>query len=498
MRPPLVSSTVAGPGTSGLADRVVSGIGWNAASQVVLQLTRVLVGVVLARLLSPHQFGLAGMALVFSGLVAAFTDLSLGAALVQRQTVTERDRSTVFWATVGLGALATLVGVAVSVPVARFFGEPQVARLLAALSVTFVVTATTIAHTALLTREMRYRTLQVCATIGAVLGGVVAVGAAAAGLGAWAIIAQAIAAAVVTSILTWIVSPWTPQRVFSVGSLRDVGGFGIKLFASRLLAYANLNVDNMLIGRFVGAGALGVYALAYNVMFTPMVRIGLPIQQVLVPAYSRLQDEPERLASAWLRSKRLSAALLAPAFLGMAVVAPDLVPVVFGAKWHRAVHVLELLCLAGVAHSLVTLNWSALQARGRAGTLLRLNLFVSAVTLAAFAIGLHWGIVGVAASFAVAKWLLVVPDTWITCRGMAVRTWEGIRSGAGILPLALTMAAAAGAFRLLLVAIGVGAAPRLVLVIAAGTVAYLALARVTKPALVDEFRRLLRRPATAV
>jgi O-antigen/teichoic acid export membrane protein len=471
-----------------LKGKVVGGIGWNLAAQVVVQTARLSVGIVLARLLSPQDFGLVGMAFVFVNLGSLFTDLSFGAALIQREDITEEDRSTVFWTTVGVGVLCTGIGVAASGAVASFYDQERVGPLFAALSAGFTLSAVAATQTALLTRELAYRSLQL-REIAAVLAGAVAgISVAVAGYGAWAIVIQSLAASACSVVLLWSLSPWRPRLIYSVASLRDVGGFGIKLFASRVLAYANTNCDNLLVGRFLGAAALGSYSLAYNVMYTPMLRIGLPFQQVVFPAYARLQADTPRLVAAWIQSKRLSAAVLAPSFLAILVVAPDLVPVAFGDKWHDVVPVLQLLCVAGVAHSLVTLNWSFLQARGEAGTLFRLNVLVTVVTLAAFAAGLHWGIVGVAAWFAAAKWALVLPDTWLTCRSASASALQSLRASSVAAPVAALAAALAYGFRLGLVEVGVGAPWRLGLVLLFGAAAYAGLVVLLVPALVRELQ----------
>jgi O-antigen/teichoic acid export membrane protein len=473
-----------------LRGRVVGGLAWNIASQVVGSGTRVIVGIVLARLLTPHEFGIAGMAIVFSNLMILFTDLSFGAALIQRPEITEMDRSTIFWVTVGVGVVCTAVGIGISGLIGAFYHQPQVASLFAVLSIGFVLNALSATQSALLARDLAYRSLQIRDMIAAVLGGAVAIIAAVAGLGAWAIVSQSLATAAAAAILIWTLSPWRPQLIFSLRSLRELGGFGAKLFASRLLNYLNLNADNLLVGRFLGGGALGNYSLAYNVMFTPMVRLGLPFQQVVFPAYSQMQTEPARLGQAWLKSKRLSAAVLAPGFLAIFVVAPDLVPVVFGAKWHTAIPVLRWLCVAGVAHSFVTLNWSVLQAQGKAGVLFGLNCLSTVVTLGAFILGLHWGIVGVAACYAVARWVLIIPDTWITVGTLPLRTVGALRVSGAAVPLACGAAAIAMVFRTALVSDQVPAAVRLGLVLIMGLWAYVGLTLFAAPGLVGEIMDL--------
>ena len=473
-----------------LKAKVAGGIAWNLLTQVIGLGSRLAVGIVLARLLTPHQFGIAGMALVFTNLLTLFTDVALGAALIQRAELSEADRSTVFWVTVGLGLTFSAIAVALSGTVAAFFGQPEVAPLFAALAASFFLNALSSVQTALATRELAYRRLQIREITAVLTGAAVGVVAAAGGLGAWAIVLQSIAISAVSAVLIWSLSPWRPKWVFSRDSLHDLGTFGAKLFGSRILGYINLNGDNLLVGRFLGSSALGIYSLAYNVMFTPMIRIGLPFQQVVFPAYSRLQSDPARLAAAWVRTKRLSVSLLAPGFVAFLVVAPDLVPVVFGAKWHGAVLVLQLLCVAGVGHAFVTLNWSVLQARGQAGVLLALNLVSTTVIFTAFAVGLNWGVAGVAGGYAIAKWLLVLPDTWVTSRALGLRPLRSLRAGGVAVPIAATAGLIAYALRLVLVNAGTSAPVRLVIVLVAGGAIYLALVWLVAPALVRELRGL--------
>ncbi len=296
---------------TGLREKVTRGLGWKLLTVTIAQLSQSFVAILLAHLLLPQDFGLAGMALAFSGIATILTDLSLGAALVQRRVLTERDRSTVFWTTAAGGVLWCLVGIGISPLVADFFREPKVAPLFAAVSVGFLFTALAQTQTALLTREMRFRSLQLRQIAATLVGAVVAVALALAGAGPWAIIAQLLCTYGISTVLLWTVSPWRPQFVFSRESFRTLGSFGVKSLLSKLLLYINLNGDNLLIGRFLGTEALGIYAVAYNVMLLPMSRVTMPIRDVFYAAFARLQHDPRRLGDAWLRVNRLASALRA-------------------------------------------------------------------------------------------------------------------------------------------------------------------------------------------
>jgi O-antigen/teichoic acid export membrane protein len=449
--------------------------------------------VILARLLTPDDFGVAAMALVATTIVSLFADPALAVTLIQRPTITERDRSTVFWVTFAVGGLATVVGVAISPLVANFFGEPQVTALFAATSLTFTVVALGATQRALLARKLDFRGLQLREIGSALIGFVAAIALAVGGFGPWAVVGNTIVAAVASTVLLWFLTPWRPHFMFSRQSFRELGSFGGQLFLARMFTWANTNADNLLVGRFLGPAALGFYALAYNVMFLPMTRLAVPLQAVLSPAYSRMQHDVERLEAAWLKSYRIIVGLLAPGFFGIMVVAPDLIPVAFGSKWEEAVHPLQLLCLAGAAHAVVTLDWAILQARGKGGTLLRLYGFVAIVSVASFVIGLQFGIVGVAAAYAIAKWLLFLPDTWITTRGVSFRFWPAVRASAGPLPLALAAAAVSFLLREALVAADVIPFARLLLVGGVMLLVYVGLVLAVAPETVGEARRALRR-----
>lgn len=474
-----------------LGQRVVGGLRWKLLSQVIGQLSRTAVGIILARLLTPADFGLAAMALVFTGLTTIFTDLSLGAALVQRPRLTEEDRSTVFWTSLSAGLVVSIVWVALSPLVAHFFSSPAVEPLFAATAASALLYGFAGTQIALLIRDLNFRSLELREIGATVVGGVGAIALALAGAGAWAIVGQNLLVAAASAVLVWRLSSWRPRWTYSRESLRTLGSFGVKTLGARLLSYANLNADNVLVGRFLGSISLGVYSIAYNVMFLPATRIADPIQQVLFPAFARLQHDHEALRRSWIRGMQLVAAVNAPAFLGMVVVAPDFVPVVLGEKWLPAVPVLQLLCLAGVAQSVQTLNWSVLQAVGDSGRLLRFMSFSTLITVGAFVIGLRWGVVGVAGLYAVARAVVGVAYAWTTSRRVGLPLLDYARGVARVARLALPMAVLTYGLRLELVALGVPAGLRLVVVTVVGSAAYLLLVRWRAPDLLEQISRML-------
>jgi len=491
---------VAGGSGSSLRGRVLNGVAWKAFSQIFGQLFGTIVAIVLARLLVPSDYGLAAMVVVFAAVVPVFADLALGAALVQRKHLDEADRSTVFWTSLGVGALFTVLGVAASWPIAAFYGEPEVQPLFAALSLTFVVTALYSTQKALLTRDMDFRRLELMLLAANIAAGVAGIALAAGGYGAWAIIAQQLVAAVASAGLLFVLSPWRPSLTFSVASLRGMAGFSANVFGTRLLFYVNRNADNLLIGKVLGPTALGAYALAYNLMLVPSSRLTWPITEVLFPAFSTIQEDAARVARAWFRVTRLIASITVPAMLGLIVVAPEFVAVVLGDRWLEAVPLIRLLAWVGLLQSLQGLNSSILLARDRTGTLLWYAVVVAVATVVSFVLGVHWGVVGVAVAYAVASTLVEPYYAWLTARvlDVSIRDFGAALSGVAQAAAAMTVVVLAG--RSLLIEQGVSEAARLGVLVLLGIAVYVPLCAWRAPEVLAELRDLRRRgePAPVV
>jgi O-antigen/teichoic acid export membrane protein len=470
--------------------RVLGGLAWGAASQIILQISRIVVAVILARLLAPHDYGVAAMVLVFSSLVLVFSDLGLGAALVQRKTLTEADRSTAWWTSVAAGIAFTAVGAALAGPIAGFYGEPDVQSLCVVYSLVFMITSLGSTQEALIVREMRFRQLELRTMSATVVGAVVGITVALKGLGSWAIIAQQLTEAAVSSILLWFASPWRPHLRYSRASLRELWGFSGWLVGHRLLFYVHRNADNILIGRFIGAAALGAYTVAYNIMLVPFSRIAGPIQRVLWPAFAQIQDDPERIAANWIRVTRILAAIAMPALAGLVVVAPDFVHVVLGDRWASAVPLVQALAWVGMLQAVQVLNVDILQARGRTSLVFRYTVFFCLAHTCAFVIGLHWGVVGVAVAYAISSTFVEPVLSWLTARELGISPWPMARALAGVAQATALMAAGVLLARGLMVHLETPPALRLAACIAVGALFYLAAAAWRVPELRVELRGL--------
>jgi O-antigen/teichoic acid export membrane protein len=401
----------------------------------------------------------------------------------------------VFWTGLAGGILFSAIGVALSPFVARFYDEPKVQPLFAALSLSFVAASVGTTHRAILARELDFKRLELRMMIGTVVGAAAGIAVALRGGGAWAIITQQLTVTIVSTVLLWIMSSWRPRFVFSPWVLRDIAGMSGNVFGQRLLYYIQQNADNLLIGRFLGPTALGAYAVAYNIMLVPFSQIAVPVQEVMFPALVRLSD-PEEIVRLWLRATRLIGAVAIPALVGLIVVAPEFVHVVLGNRWSAAVPVVQILAGVGLLQALQSVNTSVLLALDKTHILFRYTIGFTASHLIAFSIGLHWGIVGVAAAYAISNALVEPIFLVLTARAAGTGPRRFVSSLRNPVEASLVMVAALLAARPFVLELD-SAALELVLLLVIGAAAYLAAIVLRAPDLVDELRRLRRRRSSA-
>ena len=454
--------------------------------------------VILAHLLAPNDFGLAGMVLVFSGLIQLLADVGFSASLIQLPALSEEDRSTAFWTSLAVATALFLVAFAVAPAVAAFYHEPRLRWMFVAVATGFVTAALSSTQASLFWRRMEFRALELRGMFATVAAAAVGIGTAAAGLGAWSLILQAVAAGVISAAAIWLLSPWRPHFVFSVAALRRMAGFSANVFCARFLNYGDRNADNLLVGRFLGSGALGIYSIGYSVIVIPFERLVDPIRNVITPALASLQNDLPGMRALWLRGVRVMASIFFPVMAGVIIVCPDFVETVLGSRWTSAIPVIQILAWVALIQSVSFLSPPIYQSRNRSGLLLRLTVLAFALDLSSFIVGLHWGVVGVAGAYALANTLVITPlNVIVVTRLLMCRPRVLVMDLRGVIEATLVMSAATYLVRRLLEIDGFGPAPRLVLSIATGMIVYALMCRWREPAIFRELRlRRLRGPRT--
>ena len=366
--------------------------------------------VALARLLTPADFGLVAMVTAITGLGQAFADLGLSEATIQRPEIDHDQVSKLFWVNVSIGLLLTLITAALSPVLAWFYHEPRLINITLLVSLTFLIGGLRVQHDALLRRQMRFAALAARDVIAYVVAVPVAIVLAMRGAGYWSIIALPLALNTVQMSLSWVLVRWIPglpRRSTKVGSLIAFGG---NVAASYFLISTTRSADSIMIGRYWGAGPLGLYSRAMNLLLLPVRQLGTPARAVAVPAFSRVQADPERLARFYLRTANLIMWITAPIFGFLFVAATPVIVLALGAKWREAAPVFQLLAIFALGQLLYESTIWLLVSRGQTKQLLKLSLFTCPITVASYAIGLPFGIKGVALSSAL---VLFVIFPWV-------------------------------------------------------------------------------------
>jgi len=420
--------------TDNLSAKTVSGATWSAVARAGQQGVSLLSTAILARLLPPSAYGLLGMATVVIGFIEIFKDLGTSSALIQRQELTHELTSSVFWANILLGVLATGVSVGIAPWVAIFYREPQVTPVMAVLSISFVISSLSIVQGVLLTREMAFNKLARIELTATAVAAIVGISMAASGAGVWSLVALSLTSTIAGTILLWTALPWRPRRHLDWGELRSISAYSLNLSGFNIVNYFARNADNLLIGRYLGATALGYYSLAYRLMLYPLQNVSWVLGRVLFPAFAQIQHDNPRFRQAYLRVCAIIAAITFPLMLGMLVTAEPLVAAVLGSKWMPIVPLLMILALVGALQSVGTTVGHIYMAKGRTDWMFRWGLGAGALAVASFVAGLPWGITGVATAYAIASFVLAYPNFAIPFRLIDLRVralplalWPGLK-----------------------------------------------------------------------
>lgn len=395
------------------------------ASRFGLQLAST---VILSRLLLPSDFGLIAMITAITGFVELFGDLGLSAATVQREQMNDQQLSTLFWINVTCGILLSGVGAAFAPGIAWFYGDSRLIPLTTALATGFALAGLGVQHQAILRRRMQFRALAWVDVASNALGVGAGIGAALAGWGVWSLVAQRLVASASSSSGAWLACRWRPALRFATGGIRSLLVFGGHLTGFNALNYLMRNADNVLIGRWWGAADLGIYGRAYQLLLLPIQQINAPISSVALPTLSRLQGDPERFRSFYLRALDLLASITMPAVVAMSVLSEALVEVLLGERWSQVAVVFRLLSGAVIVQSTCNTTGWLYVATGRTDRMLRWGIGASVLLLSSFVVGIPYGVTGVATAYSVAMLAQTIPCLWFATRGTRITLYDIGRS----------------------------------------------------------------------
>lgn len=399
-----------------LKERSIRGGAVTMTAQVTQFLLQTGSTVVLARLLTPHDYGLVAMVTAISAFAELFKNMGLSAATIQKAEINHNQISTLFWINLVVGfVLASILALAAPI-ISWFYGEPRLTNITLVLAGTFIFSGLTVQHDALLRRQMRFSAIAVIETGSMVIGIITAVVLARYGMRYWALVGLSVGTAICNAVLVWIFCGWRPDSPVRRAGVRSMLVFGGHITGFNIANYFSRNLDNILIGRFCGAGVLGLYSRAYSIMMLPINQIRIPLQSVATPALCHIQNDFVRYQKYYAKLISLIAFMTMPLIVFLFVCGDQTIHLLLGNQWSGAAAIFKILAIAAFIQPVVSPSGLVLVSLGQSKKYLKWGVFNSIITVASFIVGLPWGAVGVAMSYAIVNYLLFLPCLWYCFR----------------------------------------------------------------------------------
>lgn len=422
-----------------LKDKTVKGVIWSSVERFSVQGVHFLVMVVIARILTPRDFGLVGMLAIFMAVSQSLIDSGFSQALIRKQHRTETDNSTVFYFNIVASAFIYAILFLISPWVAEFYNEPQLVSLMRVMCLLVIINSLVVVQRAIYTATLNFK-IQAKATFSsAVISGLVGVGMAVADLGVWALVGQQLCAAIVNVILLWWYSSWRPKLIYSWKSFRELFAFGSNLLLSGLLETIYNNIYQIVIGKIYSAANLGFFSQAKHISSLPSSNINGIIVRVTYPVLSTIQDDDERLSVNYRKLLRTSAFIVFPLMCGLAGMSRPLVNILLGSKWNFTATLLIPICMAMMWYPIHAINLNLLKVKGRSDLFLKLEIIKKILGVSMLIATVPLGLIVMCYSTIVNSLISLIINTYYTGKLINVGFVQQMRDLSLTLLLSLSM-----------------------------------------------------------
>lgn len=375
-----------------LKQKTKKGLYWSFFNQASTQIMQFAVGIVMARLLTPEDYGITALPAIFMAIAGIFIDGSFGSALIRKDNVTEQDLSTCFYYSFGMGVFMYSVLFLLAPFIADFYNTPILSNLIRVTALNFLWGPLGTPQGVILSRRLDFKTPARISIINKIVSAILGISAAYAGFGLWALVISGLSSSILGLIQTWIVVRWLPKAEFSKESFKYLWNYGSKMIASSLIDIAYNNVAPIFIGKSMGAKELGLYNRADGYARLPVNQITGILTSVTFPVLSRMQDDDEVLSRNYRRMIRVSAFVCFPIMIMLATLARPLILTMIGAKWESCIILLKIVCFERMWWPVHTLNRNLLQVKGRADLYLRVEMIKKPLVLIVILISLPMGL----------------------------------------------------------------------------------------------------------
>ncbi len=362
-----------------LKEKAVKGFSWTVVEGILSQGLLFVIGIILARLLSPEEIGLVGYVTAFIAVSTSIIDGGLSSALIRKIDATDKDYNTIFYSNMAIGIALYALLVIFAEPIGIYFKEPQLPNLLIVGGIALIINSFTVIQRTLYIIKLDFRTQAIIAIVSSIIAGTIAILMAYKGFGVWSLIALTLIRQGLTSILFWIFSTWYPSFIFSKESFKSLFNFGYKLLIAELMSSLYSNIYFFLIGKAFSTAALGYYTRANQFQAPFSSNITLAIRRISFPILSSIQNDIPQLRDKFRQFLRYSVLINFTVMASIAAIAEPMILLLIGEKWATSIFYLQLLCVPGMLLPLHALNLNLLAVKGHSDILLRLEVIKKSI-----------------------------------------------------------------------------------------------------------------------
>lgn len=410
-----------------LKDKTVRGVGWTALDSVASYGISFLVGLVLARLLSPDEYGLIGIITIFIAVFNTIIDSGFSIALIRKPNVTNDDYCTVFFINLGISVVLALLLYFGANGIANYFGREELVSLTQVMSCILIINALGIVQKAKLTKQLDFKSQTKVSIIASSISGVLGIGTALLGMGVWALVVQQVSRQLLNTFLLWTFSRWIPQLRLSLASFKELFGFSWKLLVAQIINTVWAKLYQFVIGKYYSSETLGHYTRAEQFATIFSSNITTIVQRVSLPVMSEIQDNTQRLVAAYRRIIKSTMLLTLVLMFGLAAVAKPMIYVLIGEQWMPCVPFLQILCFSFAFYPLHALNLNMLQVQGRSDILLILQIVKNIIALIPLALGIWVGIYWMLGGSVICGFFDYFVNSYYSGKKLGYTSWQQLK-----------------------------------------------------------------------
>ena len=377
------------------SNKIVNGLKWSAVERFSVQGVQFGIGIILARLLTPADFGIIGMLTIFIAISQTFIDSGFSNALIRKQDRTDDDNSTAFYFNLAIGFICYIILYCLSPYIASFYSMPILKDVLRLLALSLVINSTIIVQIALLSSSIDFKTQAYINLSSSFFSGMIGIALAFLGYGVWSLVYQQLCRSFINMVLYWFCAKWKPIRIFSLKSFRSLFGYGSKILLSGLLNTFYVNITSLLIGKFYSSSDLGNYERGKQMSALPIDNIVLIFQRVTFPVFSKLQNDNTNLTEQYRKYMKVSSCIIFFIAFLLITLAKPIILLLLTSKWEEAIILMQLYCFATMFDHVTRLNLNLLQAKGRSDLFLKLEIIKKILSLCLIVLALPFGIIAI-------------------------------------------------------------------------------------------------------